>query len=260
MVSTEQVIVMVTGIVFATLGIVLFAYFRLKAPPAETEIGVWKVQLKTLSPSLVVFIVGSIMIMAPFTFFKEQAPEQGFFEETLGGEVPETGPSSYGDFVTVYDDSNSIFADVPTDWTDRLGTAWLFESEEVGPAISASEDLDDFQTTWSEPGMFFGASIGLIETEDVDSMLDHYYSAYSGSCDYEGRDYYDDGVYVGKFDLWSDCGGIGTVVVEISATPYDGSFITYLEIVIVSNADLEALDKIIATFHVTEAFEDEWSG
>lgn len=268
MISGEGVIVIVVGIVFATAGIILFAFFtylRLKHPPeAETEVKPGRTELKvgrffdlkTSSPSLVIFVVGVAMILAPFTFLTEQPAQSFSFAENLGDEVPDTGPSSYASFVTVYDDTHTIQVEVPNEWSDTLGVPWSFHGEIVGPAISASADLESFRSTWSTPGVFFGASSTLTATEDVDSLLDS--ADLSAHCVYEGRSDYADVAYTGKFDLWSDCGRVGTVFLVITAVPSDGSFITYVEIQVVSQADLDALDRIIDTFFVLEGFEERW--
>jgi serine protease Do len=98
------------------------------------------------------------------------------------------------------------------------------------------------------PGVFFGASETLAQSYDISGMLDTI--TFSGDCTYDGRFEYQDPLYTGIYDLYSDCGGVGTSIINLSAMPEDGSFIVLLQIVVTSDADLDALDHILDTFEV----------
>jgi hypothetical protein len=72
---------------------------------------------------------------------------------------------------------------------------------------------------------------------------------------YDGRFDYDDGVYVGLYDRWSDCGGVGASAVIVAAEPADGSFLTVVIAKFgIMPGDGDALDDVvIATFIVDNA-------
>lgn len=112
-------------------------------------------------------------------------------------------------------------------------------------AVSAAPNLDDFLSTWDVPGVFFGASA---QIEAPDSLLDGF--DFSGSCDYGGRNPYEDPLYAGVYDLWTNCGGQDTLYIVLAATPEDQSFVILVAVQVVSDADLDALDHILNSFIV----------
>jgi len=59
-------------------------------------------------------------------------------------------------------------------------------------------------------------------------------------------------IYKGAYDLWVNCGGTDTALVILEAYPYDSLFAVLVQIQIVTEADLEALDVILATFDAVD--------
>ena len=74
-----------------------------------------------------------------------------------------------------------------------------------------------------------------------------------GECTDAGIEDYDDGVYAGRFQTFTDCGGTSTVYITVAAVPSDGSFTAVVAVAAVSDADLVALDQVLATFNVLPA-------
>ncbi|RME44235.1 MAG: PDZ domain-containing protein [Caldilineae bacterium] len=177
------------------------------------------------------------------------------FAQELGGEVSggETGggggaaPAGY-DYVTLVDDDNAIQLEVPAQWSDTNGSNWLFEDQVVGSALSASPNFDDFLNTYSTPGVFFAASSVLTQRYDVNSLLDRLQS--NLDCEYGGRKEYSDELYTGAYDLYSKCGDSNSVIIDLVAEPADGSFLIWVDVQVVSDADLDALDHILNSFQV----------
>jgi serine protease Do len=163
-------------------------------------------------------------------------------------DVPEAS-GEYSDYETASDDSNAIEVQVPAEWDDRNGSPWAIGGDQVGVAISASPDLKAFNEGWEVPGVFFGATKDLATVGGVDEFLDG--NTFSDSCTYGGRNDYSDPLYTGKYDTWTGCGGTETSFYVIAAMPEDGSFFLLVQIQVVSQADLGALDQIINTFQVT---------
>lgn len=152
----------------------------------------------------------------------------------------------YSGYEMFADDSGLLEIRLPDEWTDRSGLFWDFDGENIGPAISAASDYDAWLSGWDTAGLFLGATNWFNETPD--QYLD--VSDFSGDCTYEGREDYDDGEYVGRFDTWFDCGPANSVFVELATEPYEGGGLVILEFVLVTQADLEALESALASFRL----------
>lgn len=173
------------------------------------------------------------------------------FEQEIE-EAEGSGPTSYDGYTTVTDDTGSISVDVPTAWAEVDGSAWVMGGSPVGVAITAAPSIEGFESTWTTPGMFFGASRDMIATYDEESILDGI--DFSDTCEYDSRSEYADPLYTGFYDLWTGCGGTGTMLVVLAAVPPDRSFLLLVEVQVVSEADVEALDTVLNTFVASESF------
>lgn len=175
------------------------------------------------------------------------------FAQTFNESVPagneSTGTAGYSGYRSVTDDTGTLRMDVPNEWSDIDGSAWTADGEYLGVSLSASPDLNGYNTTWTTPGVFFGASTDLADLTE-NELLDFF--DYSGSCGYGGRERYEDPLYTGYYDLWEDCGNTGSIYIVLSAVPDNRAFIMLVAVQVVSDADLDALDQILNTFVVTE--------
>jgi hypothetical protein len=118
-------------------------------------------------------------------------------------------PSTTSGYNTCTDDTDNIQVDIPNYWTDINGSTWTYNGQEIGVAISAAPSLSDFQNYFDAEGLFFGASGTFAQILGYVELLDFYTTAYRENCTYIGRNNYDDGVYRGKYDQYSNCGGSG---------------------------------------------------
>ncbi len=59
---------------------------------------------------------------------------------------------------------------------------------------------------------------------------------------------YDDPLYSGLKGVYTDCGGGDTDLVVVAAAPPGLEFVVLAGVTIVTDADFEALDRILATF------------
>jgi serine protease Do len=169
--------------------------------------------------------------------------------------VPTSAPApgqpaavAYSDYMLISDDTGALQMEVPVEWGDVDGSAWMLDQELIGSAVSASSDLDGFINSYATPGVFFGASAVLLQDYDVAGLLDD--TAFDEDCTFDSRNEYDDGVYTGAYDLYTDCGPAGSSIVNTVAMPEDGSFLVWVVVQITSDADVEALGQIIDTFEV----------
>jgi len=174
---------------------------------------------------------------------REEAEAEGIDQDTT--------TAGYSGYTTVTDDSGILTVDVPVEWADVNGSAWVLSDEVVGVSVSAAPDLNGFNTTWTTPGIFFGASDTLIQEfgtmEEVLDLLD-----FSDSCTYGGREPYSDALYSGAYDVWSECGGEDVLYVVLASTTEARDFLILVQVQIVNDADLEALDYILNTFVVNQ--------
>jgi serine protease Do len=157
-------------------------------------------------------------------------------------------PGAAYEYVEVYDDDGVLVMQIPTAWAEVDGSGWNVEGAIVGNALTAAPSIDGFSTTWGTPGVFFGASEVLLDEISPGDLLDVY--DFSDSCTYDGRSDYEDAHFTGSYDLWGSCEGTDTALVALEAYPSDGEYVVLVQVQIVSEADLEALDVILATFDV----------
>lgn len=170
------------------------------------------------------------------------------FEEEIEEEVADA--EGYGEFVFVNDDSGTLEVEIPAAWADIDGAPWESDGEELGPGISAAADLQAFDESWAEPGMFFIAFRELAQEMNETELLDIF--EYSEECTFDERVEYSDSVYTGFYDVWSDCGGQGTLLVVLAAAPEARDHLALVGVQIVTDADIEALDRILNSFIVKE--------
>ncbi len=170
-----------------------------------------------------------------------------FADEFADEVAADTGPAY--EYTQVTDEDGLLVMQIPTSWSDVSGGAWIVNDETVGNTIIAAPNIDDFYNSWDTPGVFFGASEVLLDITDPGDLLDP--TGFADECTYDDRYDYEDPVYTGAYDLWLNCGGTDTAFVELEAYPPNEEFVVFVQIQIVTEADFEALDTILATFDVS---------
>jgi serine protease Do len=174
-------------------------------------------------------------------------------ETDTGSTMPvNCSESTTSGYMSCVDDTASIQVDVPNYWTDFNGDTWVFDGEEIGVAINAAPSLVDFQESYNAEGVFFGASNTFARYGGYVQFLDYYTGTYSGECTFEGRYDYNDGLYRGKYDQYSNCGGVGGYdAYVLSAVDIDNptSKIILVEVQAYPG-DTTAVDQIMNTFYV----------
>ena len=169
------------------------------------------------------------------------------FADTLAEEVDNDTTVAY-EYKKVTDQDKILVMKVPTAWNDIDRRGWSFDGEIVGNALSASPNLKKFVDTWKTPGVFFAASAALADRYEPGDLLNSY--DFSDSCTYDGTYEYDDKRYSGAYDLWADCGASGSTFIIFEAYPPSGDYLILLQVLVQTEADLEAFDKILRTFEV----------
>ena len=158
-----------------------------------------------------------------------------------------TAGDSYDDYMTIEDETGTISVTVPTAWADIDGSSTDLGDGSASPSVIASPSIADFQASWTTPGMEFLASPTLTQFTPGE-LLDLIAPT---DCVTQGRNPYDDGFFVGEFEVFTDCGGSDTQYYAVASTSIDGAYGVVVAVQVVSDADLEALDNILGSFNVT---------
>jgi len=155
-------------------------------------------------------------------------------------------------YMTCVDDTVSIQVDVPNYWTDFNGGSWTFDDEVIGVAINAAPNLADFQNYYDVEGIFFGASNEFAKYGGYVQFLDYYTGTYSEECTLDGRFEYNDGLYRGKYDQYSNCDGVGgfDAYVLSAVDIQDPTSKIILVEVQTYPGDIATVQKIMDTFYV----------
>lgn len=175
---------------------------------------------------------------------KELTEAFSFAQELHEYELDEA--ASYSDHLSITDDTGTLTVEVPAGWSDVDTSPGDMDGATV-PYIAAAPDLDSFLNTWGTPGLQFGALDAASWTvEDLLAANDA-----SAECSDGGRHDYTDGAFEGTYQVWEGCGGTDAVYVVLASQSLTGGDHVYLTIVqAVSEADLEALDHVFATFNL----------
>jgi serine protease Do len=153
------------------------------------------------------------------------------------------GNGSYTEYITVFDDTETLVVDIPAEWNDINGAP----NPDFGPSIWAAPDIDSFLETFDTPGVILEWSYGTgLDADDIGPEMD--FLAQDSICVSDGPQPYEDPLYTGLFEVWYECGGTETLIITLAVTPADGSYLIRMLAQVVTEADLEALDVILNTF------------
>lgn len=170
-------------------------------------------------------------------------------------DVPEATPeagtdtTTVNDYVGIYDDSQAVYVEVPSNWTEVDGSNWVDDTDGtvLGSSLIASSSIDGFNNTYTTPGVQIWASDGFGDST-MDELVDFF--DFSTDCTLDGRYDYEDPVYTGRYDLYTDCAGEGSVIIVLSAEPADKQHTVIILLQALTDADLEAVDHVLDTFNV----------
>jgi hypothetical protein len=159
------------------------------------------------------------------------------------------GPASYSGYTEITDNEEKIKIQVPIEWSDIETGAWTFRNKNVGVFVAASADLANFYSTRSQAGVLIGVSRSLAHTYNKESLLGLERQDFSRKCVHKGRFDYQNQFYSGQYDQFANCSGTPGVLIFTTASADQKSLIL-IRMVVVSEADLQAVDTIMNTFQV----------
>jgi serine protease Do len=175
---------------------------------------------------------------------------RSFYVDT-GTATTTTSDGPEFEYKTVTDDTETISVRVPVDWDDLNGASWAEDGETIGVSVSAAPDLDGYYETWTTPGMFYGATATQAALYDAAEFLGQW--DYSSSCAEVERFDYDDPVFSGVYDLYSDCGDEGNVFVVLAAAPTEmEGILVLIQVSIPAGTSAEPLEQILASFTIDQ--------
>ena len=161
--------------------------------------------------------------------------------------APVTPPDQPYTFVEVFDDTGLISASLPSAWTDIDGASLVFGDDgESAPVLEASPNLERYRSHWDTPGMRFTASASLAGA-DPTTLID---VRRPSDCDTDGPQAYDDGVFAGEVEVFTNCGGTGSSLYVIGATNEAGDVGVIVSVQTVTADDVAAFDEIQRTFNI----------
>jgi hypothetical protein len=160
-------------------------------------------------------------------------------DEEEGSATPVTTTTMVvGDgFVTIEDETGRISVDVPEAWDDVNGSIWVEDDgTEVGPALTAAEDIESWVSGWGTAGVFIHINDQTTATpgEVLDSI------DVSAECTLESRDPYDRGDVVGELETYVDCGPEGSTFVQMAATRPEGGPLVLVQMVLLGDTSVGA--------------------
>lgn len=171
--------------------------------------------------------------------FADQLEDEVAVDDGAGG-------VAYSGYQTISDETGSIIAEVPVEWADIDPTPIVQDDGTVIPYLAAATSIAGFSGDFETPGMVF---VKLGPTDDIPSTLLEF-GDFSGDCTDLGLVDYSDPVFTGQYQVWDTCQGLPTAIVVLAAVPADASYTALMIVQLVSEADLEALDRLFATFNV----------
>ena len=160
-------------------------------------------------------------------------------------------PASYSGYTRISDNEEKISLEVPVEWVDIETGEWTFKNRKAGIFLAASGNLVNFYAKGSsQPGVLIGVSRSLAQSYNKQGLLGLEKQDVPGKCIYKGRFDYKNQFYSGQYDQFTNCAtGNPGLLIFTTASPDQKSLIL-IRIVVASQADLEAVDKIINTFQV----------
>ena len=153
----------------------------------------------------------------------------------------------------VENDAGNLSAEMPFEWGDLYtGYDGTFEGEDVdagegvGPAITASTDMNAWSAGGLASGMYMLASRELVREYDEDQLVDASLNDLF-SCDASERQDFDRPPYSGRMQIW-DCRGDGSTIFKLGAAPESRECAIVLQIKTYSEAEREVAQHVLDTF------------
>ena len=182
--------------------------------------------------------------------------QRAAIEDFMSEVQTDTGAEDTGEtytFVPIEDETGQLTVEAPSEWSDVDGRVATLGNLTL-PDLRASTDMEEYNASFDVPGFEFRATADS-STGDPRAVLNEYAVRSEGSCSEDlGVQAYSDPLYTGVSQVFANCGGSGASFVWTVVQPIDtsdGDYIAVVGVQILSDADIEALGRILDTFVVT---------
>ncbi|MEM9033647.1 MAG: trypsin-like peptidase domain-containing protein [Actinomycetota bacterium] len=170
-----------------------------------------------------------------------------FAEELGGGEmVADSASATSYEYTFVTDDTGLLSLEIPTAWSDIDGRP----ADDLTLDVRAAPSLADYADFYDVPGVQFTVSIDETLLGVPTDQLLREITTWSGGCQPQGVAAFDDGLFVGSWEAYSACGGSDAGAIVVVVRPENQAYTIILAVQVVSDADLEAADRILSSFFV----------
>jgi hypothetical protein len=166
---------------------------------------------------------------------------------TTGPVSTATGPTTTtppGVGVRLVDETNFLTVNVPADWSDQDVSNTRHDDGSERATITAAPDIDQYYDTWEGSGTHL---LALPPTTEPAALLERF--AYSNSCTDGGVTPFQNARFAGQQQLWTNCDGGTTRVLNVAARPTDGSFTLFVQVQ-QTTADDTVLNQILGSVGV----------
>ena len=148
-------------------------------------------------------------------------------------------------YVRLQDDTGLLTVEVPDTWTEVDLRPDQADDGTVRPLISASPDTQSFLETFDTPGVLY---VAFPAGSDLNELL-RFYDWPAEFCQDTGIRPYDDGLFTGSLQTWTNCGGGAASATFVAANPPTNEFTAWLYVQTVTPAEDPALQHILETFN-----------
>lgn len=161
------------------------------------------------------------------------------------------GTATYsGAYSFVTDDSGTLEVEVPDAWVGFDGAPIEIDGRSY-PSVSVAPDLAAYYSSYAVSGMSM-AVFDDVPSGSEQVLLEQFAGPAARVCTPQAVEPYEDSLYSGVYQILASCEGTATATAVIAASPAGGSYTILVNIQMATDADFEALDRIIATFRVIE--------
>lgn len=179
---------------------------------------------------------------------------QSFFYGDVATVIPqpvldnkgETTASSFA-YTLVSDTSGAITLPVPESWVDISSGDWEVDGDVLGISFNVAPDIERYNSSWNASGLFVGASSEVAQSFTPAELLDVF--DYNDECTYSDRFELEDPGFAGQYDIWVNCGEVGTLYVILAMMPQpENDPMLLLTIQLTEDDGVDPLEQILAGF------------
>ncbi len=161
------------------------------------------------------------------------------------------GGGTVDSFVSVTDDSGSVSVNVPNTWSAIDGSSFTDDSGASYYSVTATTDMNSFNTSWAVPGVQVAASRDAVGS-DLNQLIANYKTGAGADCTLDSEGPYDDSYYVGQFAYFTGCAGSSTDFAILATTDAAKTHLMLVYAQLVSDQDKDVvLTNILNSFQAS---------